>query len=123
MSKANTPRSRKAKGRVYQQSLRDWLLEIDPFGMYESQTMGLPGSDIQDPAGRLPWSYVELRRHENPPSLNSVRKEMEKAPNDYWVFGTRGNNQQSLFIMSEEMFKRLVRAYFDYQYERHDCIR
>jgi len=106
-----TTASAKAKGRRAQQRLRDLLLAYDPGGMYQSVTMGTPGSDIVDPGERLPFTYVEVRCREKYPSINAILEEMGTKAGRAWLYVFSRNNQEPLYLMNEKSFRRLFAAY------------
>jgi len=107
-----TPQSAKAKGRKNQQRFRDLLLMLDSGGMYESTSMGANGSDIVVPARRLPFEYVELRKHEKFPSLNAVVAEMAAKSGPSWLYGLSRNRQDPVYILSEEALERLLATWY-----------
>lgn len=111
--KANTPATRKAKGRRNQQRFRDLLLRLDPGGGYGSQIMGANGTDITDPRDRLPWLYAELRKHERFPSVNAILTEMDEKGQGSWLYGLCRNRQEPVYMVDERTLEVFLVAWFE----------
>ena len=109
-----TVKSRKAKGRRFQQIVRDKFLSLDPGGLYESTVMGEPGSDIKDPLTRLPWDYTECKNHESWPSLDDVADMMHRKKHDgTWVaiYG-RNHCREPLVVLPFSTLGLMLVAWF-----------
>lgn len=105
---ALTPRSRKAKGRMYQQEIAKFLTECGFQGL-KSTIMGEAGTDIQDPFGLLPWNYTECKRYEKSPSLSEIVSVMEKKTHGgLWCFFSRQSRKPTLAVVPLEVLQRML---------------
>src|ERR1043166_2852503 len=107
-----TSASAKAKGRKFQQRIRDWLLGLCEWGRFSSTSMGVNGSDIGDPLSLLPFSYCECRCRETWPSLEAIVKEMNGKAGESWAAIYGRNRTQPVVILSWYVFEQLMMRWF-----------
>jgi len=114
---ATTPRTRKAKGRVYQQEIVAWLLQMCGYTHLLSTIMGMWGTDVGDPYAELPWSYTECKRLEKSPSLAEIEVIMSKKriKDRSWCFFSRQSRQPTLVVMPLETLAILLRSHLRIQ--------
>ena len=111
---ANTPRSRKAKGRVFQQEVRQKLLETFPDlhpDNIKVSIMGESGVDIiLSPLARehIPYS-VECKRQEKLNIWDALNQaEENKTPNTEPIVIFRRNKSEAHVMMKFEHFLKLI---------------
>lgn len=108
---ATTPRSRKAKGRVYQQEIVKLLSQWVPH--LKSTVMGETGTDVQDPLRLLPWTYTECKRHEKSPTLEDIAQWMSrKTHGGQWCLFSRQSRKPTLVVMPLDVLTTLMTAYY-----------
>ncbi len=110
-----TPRGRKAKGRTFQQAVRDCLLGLLPSGEFQSTFMSQPGTDIIDPRKLLPWPYTECRHWETWPKLEAIVEEMKKANSPLWAYTIKKNRQQPVWVVPQAAMLLLLDAWLKRQ--------
>lgn len=101
-------KGKKGKGRVFQQEIRDLLLAICPHGMFQSQPMGVTGTDIIDPSSLLPWRYTECRRWERWPLLADIVEEMRKERSGRWAYVIRRNRARPVWVVPDAVMVDLL---------------
>ncbi len=103
-------KSRKGKGRTYQQYIRDRLIAITGLRL-ESQPMGQAGSDIIDIDKGLPWETSECKHWKEYPSLNHLTTLLVPEKRTQ-VFFMRANRKPDLVVMKLDTFLELLEGYY-----------
>lgn len=106
---ANTPQSRKAKGRKLQQEVRDTILrtfpKLEPDDVV-STSMGVSGADIKlSPAAKKVFPYSVEAKCQESISIWSALKQAEKNTPE---------NQTSLLVFKRNHSKTYVTVEFDH---------
>lgn len=118
-----TPRSKKAKGRRFQQEIAKLLLGLCPNGGFSSTPMGVPGTDVADPFRLLPWRYIECRNREGFPTLDAIIDEMQKERSGDWAYVIRRNRQAPTWVLSHVVMQKLLAAWVQHNGDQNQSAR
>ncbi len=109
------PASAKSKGRIFQQDIRDLILEVfkdlEPDDV-RSQPMGAPGEDIMlSPAARKALHKIQIEcKNCKKIEVNAwLRQAKEHGPHTPVVFFKPARAQKPLIAMDAEDFLKLLR--------------